>query len=558
MRKGRIRKEDIGGPSNFVHVQHVGFGQKKASLIPTQRSFDLGGENGTTESNSGSGDSFHSKEDGFKVERRNKNRRQSQIPRHHRSTTAGIFPDNSSHSQESPQENQNEMFSQREKESVRTETSLKPTFGSLLNLSFLPLGLGKSSSKSPSVGKTKRMSLLNLTASNLFANPKALEEKRESVHMTGYFRRRSISNSTDEDTISARNGRNQNNETELSAIIAKASSSNSSRVPLAKLGRSKSTMSEFSKRPKLRLIIAPPPTAPPPIPVAHNNGDAENLPSPPPSPVPSPPSTPMTAPVVESTVVLRRPAKSPPRPRIIPLPSTSESTDSGDPTSPQYLTPAGGSSPQPDDSAFPLLSPTLPPTITPLCPNQRVPGTPPMWPLQPVWPPPIAMQQKEATIPELPSPCKDEMESSEYEPVLEIVEGFISENSMLSHPPTPTASPEVNFPGDMASWHANSNPVNAANIERLSSILRDSIQCREWPSIAQKLFQSVPSPRNDCNDQGGRVSEIYDGILTKTLELWVEMAGDHATVDTLAKTLSDVNPLAADLVRQVNLNETEG
>jgi len=260
----------------------------------------------------------------------------------------------------------------------------------LLNLSFLPLGLGKSSSKSPSVNKTKRMSLLNLNASHLFANPKILEQKRESVHMTGYTRRRSISNPAQDDVDEdGPHDRNENNNgTDLSSVIEKAST-NTGQVTLAKLGRSKSSMSEFSKRPKLRLKILPP-TVPPPVPMVHH---AENLPSPPPSPVPSPPSTPVTAPVVETKVVLRRLPKSPPRPRIIALPST-DSVDSGDPTSPQYLTPAGGCSPQPDESAFPLLSPTLPPTSTPLCSSQRAPGTPPIWPLQPVWPLPIGMHQK--------------------------------------------------------------------------------------------------------------------------------------------------------------------
>ncbi|CAL8131448.1 unnamed protein product [Orchesella dallaii] len=552
MKKGRIRKEDIGGPSNFVHVQHVGFGPKSPP-ITTQKSLDLGEGHCRKDGKSerfDNGDSSRNVEDEFKVEMRHKCRRQSQIPLHHRSTMA-VLPDNTSYSRNSPQEN--EILNQRERN--RIEASLKPTFGSLLNLSFLPLGLGKSSSKSPSVSKTKRMSLLNLTASNLFANPKALEGKRESVHMTGYIRRRSISSPVeDDDVMSVPNGRSNNIGTELSPASSAKASSSSSRVPLAKLGRSKSTMSELSKRPKLRLKI-PPPSVPPPVPVVHS-AYVENLPSPPPSPVPSPPSTPLTAPVAETIVVLRpRPPNTPPRSRIIPLPST-DSVDSVDPTSPQYLTPAGGSSPQPSESAFPLLSPTLPPTITPLYTSQRVPGTPPIWPLQPTWPPPITMQQKEATIPEIPSPSKDEMETTEYEPVVGIVDSFISENgnSLLSH--APIVSPEVSEPEEVAkSWHANYNPVNAANIERLSCILRDSIQYKEWPSIAQKLFQSVPSPENDSNDQCERVNEIYGSILTKTLEMWVEMAGDHATVDTLAKTLSDVNPLAAGLASQVNLNE---
>lgn len=416
-RPRRIKKEDIGDPSNFVHIQHVGFG-KKASHNPCQASIDgYTDQDAVFSSEESSPNAVASSENdqlpeqAYKVERRNKGYRSSQIPRHHRSTTTCTFPAENQYSLTRGGNRSLEGHRESIDNPSEHKVTLKPTFGSLLNLSFLPLGLGKSSSKSPSIGKTKRMSLLNLTASNLFASPKAsYEENRESVHMTGYVRRRSFSNSNDD---------NANAEHVSQAPVPIKSTDNhrgsistnpppkpprtnsigaSTRIPLAKLGRSKSSMADFSKRPKLRLKITAPPVAPPPVPQVHspvvkNSIETEALPSPPPSPLPSPPPSPVPTTTRKINVALRSP-KSTPRPRIIPLPSTS-SVDSVDPPSPQYLTPAGGSSPQPNnESTFPVLSPTMPPSSTPFFTPTRGPGTPPVWPLQPLWPNTISMQIK--------------------------------------------------------------------------------------------------------------------------------------------------------------------
>lgn len=426
MRKQRkIKKEDIGDPSNFVHIKHVGFGPRMAPL-QTQESFDspLDGDcapanNGDASPNTPTIDvnDGYSEEAFSKVERRNKGTRlQSQIPRHHRSTTTCIFASEGESLYSNSHRKNSTMENNRDSNGTIPENRplTKPTFGSLLNLSFLPLGLGKSSSssKSPSIGKAKRMSLLNLTATNLFApSPKGkaqYEENHESVHMTGYVRRRSFSK--DENTDKGKPVQSRSNDKSTNQQPkpkAQGSTSNQpTRIPLAKLGRSKSTMSDFAmKRPKLRLKIVPP-TVPPPVPpvvsptpvvAIVNNNETESLPSPPPSPIPSPPPSPVPDtlfPVLDQVndVTLRRTPKSQTRPRIITLPSTS-SVDTLEPTSPQYSTPAGGSSPV-QNEAFPL-SPTMPPLSTPFFPASRsAPGTPPVWPMQPSWPTTISIHSK--------------------------------------------------------------------------------------------------------------------------------------------------------------------
>lgn len=428
MRKQRkIKKEDIGDPSNFVHIKHVGFGPRMAPL-QTQESFDSTLDGDSEPANNGDAtpdtptfgvNDEYSEETFSKVERRNKGTRfHSQIPRHHRSTTTCIFPTDGESPYSHSQRKNSTIENNRDSNGTIPDSRplAKPTFGSLLNLSFLPLGLGKSSSssssKSPSIGKAKRMSLLNLTSTNLFApSPKGktpYEENRESVHMTGYIRRRSFSKDENIDNAKPVQSRSTDKTTNHQPKAKNSTGNPPTRIPLAKLGRSKSTMSDFAKRPKLRLKIVPP-TVPPPVPpvvttptpvvmARSNNIETENLPSPPPSPIPSPPPSPVPDtlfPVSDqgNDVTLRRSPKSQTRPRIIPLPSTS-SVDTMEPTSPQYLTPAGGSSPLLNNETFPL-SPTMPPLSTPFFPATRsAPGTPPVWPMQPSWPTSISMQSK--------------------------------------------------------------------------------------------------------------------------------------------------------------------
>lgn len=48
---------------------------------------------------------------------------------------------------------------------------------------------------------------------------------------------------------------------------------------------------------------------------------------------------------------------------------------------------------------------------------------------------------------------------------------------------------------------------------------------------------------DSCNPSKPKTheNELYEGLLTKTLELWVERAGNHANVDKLLEILGEEN-----------------
>lgn len=85
------------------------------------------------------------------------------------------------------------------------------------------------------------------------------------------------------------------------------------------------------------------------------------------------------------------------------------------------------------------------------------------------------------------------------------------------------------------------------NIPVISSVLRNNIQFHDWPNVAQKLFTSILTLTNNTNttSEDSRVNEIYECMLSKTLKVWMEMAGNHATVEDLAKILDGENHTAA-------------
>ncbi|XP_035700867.1 ras-associated and pleckstrin homology domains-containing protein 1 isoform X2 [Folsomia candida] len=512
----KLRKEDIGTPVNFVHVQHVGFGgggggksiSQSACTSPTFENMDpfFAQQNFRT-----SGNSFNpGKENRF-------SNGPTALPYGSMSNLSILS---------STYDNRNHPGGSSAKfAGVSKQKSAKYSFsGSLLNLSFFPF-----SSKSSSVAqqersrgsksehcdtniRTKRLSLGVGFSSG--PGPVSSIHYLPSRPLTGPPCTPPLPPQPEQDATTTRpHVRRRSSSFNGESDFPTGSQMTREQLPFPPSLTLNRHLQNTNKKQKMGFLPPPLPYSPPLSPNydelppppdmsfdTNNSAPSEGLlESPSYEEVNLPP--PMSH-IVPRKMSLTRHAEFP----LPPPPASPPSTPPPLPTSPPPIANANrvGYKFHPLKSKLIRVNaPTLPPLSVPLVrPKNQSPGTPSTWPLEP-------------GVPQL---CGQNLQDGS---------GRITKNS---------PSEELNLSiEELLNQKACSSTYNvdSSHVEPLSKLFQCRLSHDQWPIMMNKLFSRAKEGVGEEIAKDGEFVKIYNNLLQNTLQLWLKLEGGQTTLENV-------------------------